>query len=248
MSNISNAVIVLRPEEGKQLIGEAIAQLPQVQQARDTGRLVITGGTTSRYVAKALLGEDPGAESFAVGWIHEGELGETPAHSRGAGPIFLDQGTMERGWPGPVLEKFTAGDVYIKGANAIDSEGNTGILMASPVGGTIGAALSIILARGAELIMPVSLQKLIPSIAAVGGKLGHGKVEHVMGTPVGYMPIMAGYATVVTEIEALKQLFDLDATVVAAGGNGDSVAALTLYIEGKAAEVSRCLDKIQDMR
>lgn len=248
MSDFSNAVIVLRPEEGKQLIGEAIAQLPQVQAAKDHGRLVITGGTTCRYVVQALLGEDPGSESFAVGWINNGELGETPAEGRGPGPFFVDEGTVARGWPGPVLEKFQAGDVYIKGANAIDADGNVGILMASPVGGTIGAALSIVLARGAELVMPVSLQKLIPSIAAVGGLLGHGKVEHFMGTPVGYMPIMGEFATVVTELEALDVLFNLDAVVVAAGGSGDSVGALSLYVEGAAENVGRCLQWIKALR
>ena len=248
MSQTSTAIVVLTSEEGKDLIGRAVARLPQVLKARSSGRLVITGGTTCRYVAKDMLGTDPGRESFAVGWIQGGELGETPADGRGPGPIFFDGADAQRGWPGPILEKFQAGDVYIKGANAIDPAGNTGILMASPVGGTIGAALAIVYARGAELIIPVSLQKLIPSIPAVGGKLGHGKVDRVMGTKVGYMPIMAEYSTVVTEITAMQHLYGLQATMIAAGGVDDAVGSVTLHVEGEATGIDRLFADIEALR
>ncbi|MDH5184884.1 MAG: hypothetical protein OEX12_13460 [Gammaproteobacteria bacterium] len=248
MSQTSTAIVVLTSEEGKDLIGRAVARLPQVVKAKASGHLVITGGTTCRYVAKDLMGEDPGRDSFAVGWISEGELGETPAEGRGPGPIFFDEGDAQRGWPGPILEKFQAGDVYIKGANAIDPAGNTGILMASPVGGTIGAALSIVYARGAELIIPISLQKLIPSIAAIGGKLGHGKVDRVMGTKVGYMPILAEYSTVITEVEAMQHLYGLKATMVASGGIDDCVGAVSLHVAGELAGIDKLFSDIEAMR
>lgn len=248
MTQTSTAIVVLTPEEGKDLIGRAVARLPQVVKAKTSGHLVITGGTTTRYVAKDLMGEDPGRDSFAVGWINEGLMGETPADGRGPGPIFFEDGVAQRGWPGPLLEKFQAGDVYIKGANAIDPAGNTGILMASPVGGTIGAALSILYARGAELIIPISLQKLIPSIPAIGGKLGHGKVDRVMGTPVGYMPILAEYSTVVTEIEALQQLYGLSATMIASGGVDDSIGAVSLHVEGDRSSIDQLFNDIELMR
>ncbi|MBD3610720.1 MAG: hypothetical protein HUJ30_09245 [Gammaproteobacteria bacterium] len=246
--SLSTAVVVLTPEEAKELIGRAVARLPQVVKAKESGRMVITGGTTCRYIAKDLLDEDPGRDSFAVGWIREGEMGETPAEGRGPGPIFFDEGDMQRGWPGPILEKFEAGDIYIKGGNAIDPEGNVGILMASPVGGTIGAALSILYARGAELVIPISLQKLIPSIPAIGGLLGHGKVDRVMGTPVGYMPIMAEYATIVTEIEAMEYLYDLEATMIASGGIDDCTGAISLHVDGPTDGIDQLFNDIQAMR
>lgn len=248
MTTTKTGVIVLRSEEAKELIGRAVAMLPQVQKARNSGRMVITGGTTCRYVAKSLTGEDPGRDTFAVGWIKDGEMGESPAEGRGPGPIFFDEGDMQRGWPGPILEKFQAGDVYIKGANAIDPHGNTAILMASPVGGTIGAALFILNARGGELIIPVSLQKLIPSIPAVGGKLGQGKVDRVMGTKVGYMPIMAEYATVVTEITALKSLYNLEATMIASGGVDDSQGAVSFHVAGEASAIDTLFNDIGAIR
>lgn len=248
MTDVATAVIVLRPEEGKTLIGEATARLPEVEKAMKSGRVVITAGTTCRYVARALFGEDPGFEAFAAGWIHDGKLGEAPLEGRGPGPFIVERGELSRGWPGPVLERFEAHDIYIKGGNAIDAEGNIGILMANAVGGTIGAALSIVLARGALLVIPISLQKMIPSVAAVGGKLGHGRVQQFMGLPVGYMPILAGYARVVTELEALRILFGLEATLVASGGVADSVGALSVYVEGPSEGVQACFARIAELR
>ncbi len=50
-----------------------------------------------------------------------------------------------------VTENLSAEDVFIKGANALDANGTAGILLAHPAGGTIGAALGAVMARGANL-------------------------------------------------------------------------------------------------
>ncbi len=248
MAQQEQALVVLRGEESKVFIGRAVARLPQVQAAARAGRMAIVGGTTTRYVVQALLGEDPGLESFAVGWIHEGVLGETPSAGRGPGAYLFDAGQISRGWPGPLLERFRQGDVYIKGANAVDPQGNAGILLGSPQAGTIGAALPILMARGARLIIPVSLQKLIPSIGAVGGLMGQGGINRVMGTVVGYMPIMAGFAQVITEVEAMRLLYNLEATPVAKGGSGDSADAVTLHLSGGETEVVQAWQDILALR
>ncbi len=174
-SETATAVVVIQQETGRRLIGKAVSQLPRVKSAAASRRMAIVGGSTTRHVVKSLTGEDPGRDEFAVGWIKNFLLGETPADGRGPGAFLFNKGEISRGWPGDLLNEFAANDIYIKGANALDSDGNIGILMASPVGGTIGAATSIVMSRGAELIIPISLQKLIPSIPDIGGLLGQGR-------------------------------------------------------------------------
>lgn len=245
-SKNTTAVVVIRQEAGRMLIGEAVSQLPQVKSAATSRRMAIVGGSTTRHVVKSLTGKDPGRDEFAVGWIKNCLLGETPAEGRGPGAFLFNKGEISRGWPGELLSEFEAGDIYIKGANALDPDGNTGILMASPVGGTIGAAISIVMARGAELIIPVSLQKLIPSIPDVGGLLGQGRVDRFMGSPVGYMPIMKGYATVISEIEAMKILFDIEAVPVAAGGLDDCAGSVSLHLTGTTKNMERAWSMIND--
>ena len=239
MKQNKTALIVVTAEVGRRLIGRAVARLACVQQRTKVGRMVIVGGGTTRFVAQELVGYDPGRDSFAIGCIKDARLGETPKEGRGEGAFLFDHGQVSRGWPGTLLESFQAGDIYIKGANAIDIYGNVGILMGSPTGGTIGAALSIVMARGCTLIIPVSLEKLIPSVSAALPLLGQGKVDKVMGVPVGMMPIMAGTATVVTEIEAIQILSGVVATPVAAGGMEDCQGAMTLHLQGDHAGVEQ---------
>ena len=240
--------MVVRPEEGLRLIGLAVARMPVVQARTRSGRMAIVGGSTTRHVVWSLTGEDPGQDEFAIGWIRDGALGETPRAGRGPGPVLFEEGVMRRGWPGPLLERFDGEDVYVKGANALDPQGNVAVLMGSPTGGSIGAAMALLQARGGTLIVPVSLQKLVPSIPAVCGLLGHDRVDRVMGIKVGYMPLMAGSATVITEISAFRMLTGVHATLVAAGGVDDCVGASVLHLEGGAEEVERAWHLLQRLR
>ncbi|MBF0383876.1 MAG: hypothetical protein HQL69_22905 [Magnetococcales bacterium] len=246
MKEEMTALIVLTPEMGRGLIAMAVAKMDRVQKRTKEGRMVIVGGGTTRYVAQQLTGEDPGRDAFAVGCIKDASLGETDKKGRGAGPFLFDNGIVSRGWPGELLESFQAGDIYIKGANAIDVDGNVGILMGSPTGGTIGAAMTLLLARGGELIIPVSLEKLIPSVAAAIPLLGQGKVDRVMGGPVGMMPIMASAATVVTEVTAIKLLADVQATPVAAGGMDDCQGSITIHLQGSRSGVEFIWDLVNN--
>ena len=245
---MATALVVVRPEEGRRLIGRAVAQLPQVQARTRSGHMVIVGGSTSRYVAQSLLGEDPGGAAFSVGWIREGVLGETPRSGRGPGPVLFEEGVVTRGWPGHLMEQFGPGDVYVKGANALDPQGHAAVLMGSPTGGSIGVAITILSARGGVLILPVSLQKLIPSVPAVCGLLGQGCVDRVMGLDVGYMPIMAGTATLVTEVSAFQLLTGVRATLVAAGGVDDCEGALVFHLKGRTKEVEDAWNLLAELR
>lgn len=245
---MATALVIVRHEEGLRLIGRAVAQLPQVQARTQSGLMVIVGGSTTRHVVRSLTGDDPGRDAFAVGWVREGMLGETPKSKRGPGPVLFEDGVMTRGWPGPLLERFGNGDVYIKGANAIDPHGNAAVLMGSPTGGSIGAAMTVLQVRGGELIIPVSLQKNIPSIPAACGLLGHERIDRVMGSKVGYMPIMAGSATIVTEISALRLLTGVQATLVAAGGVDDCVGALVLHLAGSAEAIDSTWNLLTELR
>ena len=74
------------------------------------------------------------------------------------GELILPQLTMEE-----TLKNFDSESIFIKGANAVDPEGNAGIFVAHPSGGTMGYAYSILTARGCRIITPVGLEKLIPS-------------------------------------------------------------------------------------
>jgi hypothetical protein len=108
------------------------------------------------------------------------------------------------------IKSFGPGDVFIKGANALDPDGNVGILMGDPQGGSIGQTLGILKARGIPIIVPVGLEKLILSCPAAGKNLGIFQTGPRLGLAVGYM-VVSG-AKVITEIESIRMLFDLPCT------------------------------------
>jgi hypothetical protein len=129
------------------------------------------------------------------------------------------------------LKSFAGTDVFLKGANAVDAEGNVGVLAANPQGGTVGASWAIVRARGGHLICPVGLEKLIPSVQKACEESGQERFQLSMGYKVSLMPL-AG-AKVVTEIQALKILYDLEATHIASGGILGSEGAVVLSVKGE---------------
>ena len=206
------AVVVLTPSESKRLLARAIVSLPEVQWARERGRVIIARGSTTAFVAEEMLGVSVSKGAYCAGLIARGELRVNPEQVM-LRPFVLVDGHVGVESYTEALSNFAADDVLIKSANAVDPQGNAGVLVASDVGGTIGAALPIVVPRGAHLIMPVGLEKLVPSVTEASHKLGIGRCKFATGWRVGLMPVVN--ALVVTEVQALGILASVRATHVA---------------------------------
>ncbi|MFX1518815.1 MAG: hypothetical protein ACFFCD_02675, partial [Promethearchaeota archaeon] len=146
-------------------------------------------------------------------------------------------------------------DVVIKGANALYSTFENGeytwypvIMIANLVGGTAGAFLGPVRARGVNLIMPVGLEKLIPlpitQLAALD--LGIKKIDYPLGLHFGTFPVVG--AKVITEIEAGKELFELPMFPVGAGGVNGAEGAITLLTEGTEEKIKDALKLIKSIK
>ncbi len=168
-----------------------------------------------------------------------------PAGNRGR-PVTLHKGKVIEVDPGTVIDKLGPGDMVLKGANALDPSGNVGVTMASPLGGTMAQFYLAAKAQGVQTIYPVGLEKLIPSVelaAQYGGRL---RLTRTIGAPVGMACVADG--NVVTEIEAIEQLFDVTAIPFAAGGYGGSEGMVTFVIEGDEEDVNSCRDFIEGIK
>jgi hypothetical protein len=122
----------------------------------------------------------------------------------------------------------------------VDAEGHVGVLMANEKGGTIAMALGPVIARGCHLIMPVGLEKLVPSVIEASRKGGILRLKYAMGLKVGLMPVVN--ATVVTEIQALHVLAGVEATHAASGGIGGCEGAVVLVVEGTDEAVQKAFE------
>ncbi len=236
----SSGIMAFTPAESKRLIARAVVAMPEVKAALDRGRVIVTGGTTDAYVAEEILGKLVPREYYIKGNIAQGMLCTTHRSDDWIKPyVFVDGSPVDRD-PSEVLKEFDARDVFIKGANAVDPQGHAGILLGSAVGGTIGGALGILAARGSHLIVPVGLEKLIPSVIDASRKCGIKRLRYPEGGTVGFMPLVS--ATVVTEVEALRTLCGVQATQVASGGIGGSEGTVVLVVEGADERVQAAFD------
>jgi hypothetical protein len=227
-------MITLTVGEGKRLIAKAIMRMPEVVQARQSGRIFLKGGTTVSAIAEELTGE-PMRISGRI----------TPNGLKGA-KVLCDAPhyilVEHTGWRGLQAEELLdvvlslgSGDVFIAGANIIDAYGGAALMASTPLGGNGGRILSPIMAEGITTIVTAGLEKLIPgTVEQAVRAAGRKGVELSMGAPVGLMPF---FGKVVTEIDAVKLLAPVECQVVGRGGIGGAEGSVTVAVSGEAGDV-----------
>ncbi|MBN2568406.1 MAG: hypothetical protein JXB42_03130 [Deltaproteobacteria bacterium] len=239
------ALFTLTPSESKRLIAKAVTSMPEVIKAKKEGYLIVARGSTSAYIAEELIGETLEKEKYVAGQIIRGVLCALHAGIRSQ-PIAFHKGAVLTVDPGTLIDKLGPHDIVIKGGNAVDYQGKVGVLMASPVGGTMGQFYMAMKAQGIRTIYAIGLEKLIPSVekaAKAGGRL---KLERTIGAHVGLACVADGEAF--TEINALCSLFSVGAVHYASGGFGGAEGSVTIIVEGEPGEVNKCLDFIETIK
>jgi len=241
---IVSGAFVLTPAAGKKLIGMAIASLPEVKHAFEKGRLAIANGTTTGYIIEALTGRPVQKFDYCVGVIAKGMFAENPESDH---TIMVWEKGEEIKLPFSEFltefKKYERDDVFIKGANAVDPYGYAGGLQTNPVGGSWAQAIGIITARGLHCIVPVGLEKMIPSVIEASKKMGQLRLNYSIGNPPGLIPLTS--FTVVTEIQALETLSGVKAIAVAGGGIGGCEGSRAFVVEGTEEEVKKAFSFVK---
>ncbi|MGF3498054.1 MAG: hypothetical protein ACQXXL_00260 [Candidatus Methanosuratincola sp.] len=224
-------LVTLTPPEAKRLIGRGVSSLPQVKRALTGGTVVIAPGTTNAYVYEEITGERMDRGRFAIGIVTRRGTCVSKASAR-MPEIVLSRGDKTGLRIKDVLDALGPGDVFIKGANAVDPWGNAGVYLGSPTGGTIGMSIGTLLARGVQVVVPVSLEKLVPfPISEIIPEMGNRRFSAAMQMPVGMMQIPG---KVVTEMEATRILFGCRCIPVGGGGVNGAEGGRCYVLEGDA--------------
>ncbi len=242
------AAFAFTPSESKRLIGRAVAAMPMVRTALADDLVVIAHGSTNVFVAEEIVGTLPRPRgTFLSGQIFNGVMCQTEPSEKGP-MLVLDRGKLVPPKPtmGEVLDAGGPGAIVIKGANAVDPDGHAGVFCAHPGCGTIGFAYGYVSGRGVKLIVPVGLEKLVPSVPQAARQLGHDNLYYHTGFKIGMLPLVN--ATVVTEITALKLLFGLDAVHVGGGGVSGSEGTVVLVATGEKAALDRAIAAIDTIK
>ncbi len=245
---IVQAQKVLTVSEGKRLIAKAIVQMPIMREALKNGMVIVAKGTTTTYVAQEILNADISHGSFLIGRVYPEKGGKRLKPTQGIDEVILINGKRQNGLSlDEAVKKLKAGDVVIKGANALNYEKKlaAGLIgVPSPGSGTSGKIIPAIIGTKAHLIVPVGLEKEIGSNIVEVVKAMQAPTT-TLGNDLS-MILFTG--NIVTEIEALQTLAGVSVLHVASGGIGGAEGSIRLLLRGSERQVKQALEIIEEIQ
>ncbi|MEM2103905.1 MAG: hypothetical protein QW717_03335 [Candidatus Bathyarchaeia archaeon] len=251
------AQFTLTVTEAKKLIAKAVTRLEIVKNALTSGIIVIHPSTTTSFIIEELYGKFPTA-GFVCGVITpkgtctSKEMAEMLAEKCVKGPgdfppwVIMHGKLHENIRLMDALEKMSSNDVYIKTGNALDVNGNVGVLVGAPEGGPLGLALSACKAKGIKVVIPIGLEKMIPiSVEEASAEAYARKLDYSMGMSVGLLPMRG---LVVTELDAVKVLTGASAVPIGAGGLMGAEGATTMIVKGEKWQVEKAIKIVESLK
>ena len=207
--------------------------------------MLLAGGTTNAFIAQELLGDksiEPGL--CTVGNSTDGMLCVTEPSSRKSFPNVFYKGQPVDKKIDEALQDYHADTVIIKGANAFDQDGHVGIITSGFNGGTVPNFLGYMTSKGLKWICPVGYEKMVPSVPAASRALGGANhIDISMGADPGLYCLSS--ADIITEVEAIKMMFNCEAKVVCAGGIGGNEGAHYWAVDGDEADIKALVDYLE---
>lgn len=228
---------MLTVSAGKRLIAKGIAQNTIIREAIHNHKLVVIAGTTNGAIM----------EELCPGFVKKGFFrGVTSAPGRapkGNDPI-LDCVVTKNGVDlsrdiFSIVPELVPGDVILKGANAVYlPTRSAGVLIASPICGTVGASTNAVIGQRVRMILPVGVEKRVEEPIDV---LARGmNAEDCSGPRLFPAPGMA-----YTEIDAFRELCGVHARIAAAGGVAGAEGATYFLCEGTQEQIEHCAACVQ---
>jgi hypothetical protein len=260
------AQIILTPTESKKLIAKSLAKMDIVKKAAQDGMVVVHPSSSTYFLVEELTGSRPETNYWVCGVVAPRgnciEMGiligdYLPKHkSTDPGDFrtwwMIKNGKLTLGAKvTDLLKQVKPTDVFIKGVNALDPQGNVGILIGDPLdGGAMGRIISFWRNKPFHLLFPVGLEKLIPtSISEAAKEAKLINYDYAMGLATGLLPCPNGEnINVVTEIEAIKILSGATAVPIAAGGLGGAEGSITLILKGNEEQVKKAIELVEQSK
>ena len=233
----------LSVQAGKKLIVKGLMSLDEIRKAMMENTVVIISGTTNAELAIAMLEQLGDTEGFDPRGFMRGV--SLPAGVKRNVEFTADVIIKEGKWIKgatifDVVEDLKPGDIIFKGANAVHlPTREAAVLCGSPVLGTLGASLIPVIGKGVRMINPVGLEKRVelPILDLVRLCNQEGKGPRLCAAP----------GEVYTEIEALWDLYGVDAEILAAGGVGGGEGGIWFAAEGSEEQLAALAEGIREI-
>lgn len=226
---------IVTPAAGKRLIGMGIVKHHEVQRVLKKGTLVIVAGTTNGYVAEEIV-KAIGGEAFSRAGFCRGATiapGAKKEKVEFSGDLVVTDGKVRTGREiFDVVDELKAGDVIIKGANAVNlSARQAAVLVGHPMCGTAGAAIPAVVGRRVKMIVPVGVEKRVEDdLSLLAEELNAADADGPRLLP---LP-----GEVFTELDAVRLLTGARATIAAAGGTNGAEGCVWLAVSGTGDQLA----------
>jgi hypothetical protein len=253
------AQVVLTPTESKRLLAKAVLNLPEVQRGLKEGIVILHPSSTTIFMLEQLGHPMTDERIWICGHISpkglcmarpiiDTVLGDR-AYTAAKYPfdLIIKKGKLlpfKQPTLGPALEEMDSNDIYVKSVNAIDPEGNAGVLLAEKRGGSLGLVLTSQKTKNFKMVIPVGVEKRIP--IPIGDAISAAaKLDKAQGIPCAIWRLRG---EVITEVEAFRGLFDVRATPVSGGGVCGAEGAFTWVLQGEEANVLNAFNFCTEIR
>lgn len=241
------AFVVLNSAQSRRLVAKAAVACPIVRQAFQNGMIIIARGITNAFVSEEFFNiMIENKTNQTAGFIGNGATNSTATPPPCTWHVIENGKVLKDADSNVEVTRFKKGDVVIKGANAIDHTGLTGTYASSLKTGTMGAMWPYVTTRGAEFIIPVSLEKLVPCVQTASQNTGVYHFDYSMGLPAKI--VILPDAKAITEIEAMAILFNVRAYHVGSGGIAGSEGSVHLTITGDQDKVEAAFELVKSLR
>jgi hypothetical protein len=257
-ANIVQSGAILTVAESKRLIAKAVAQMPIVRNALTNGMVIIIKGTTNAYVAEEITGQKVDHAAFVTGRIEPEKGTQKLSPAKPVNHMILEKGKIVDISLADAMKKLKAGDVVMKGANALDYRNRmAAINILDPAGCTTGSIMPFIIARKAHLVIPVGLEKLVAGdlvdttlkmrepVESLDIPAGSGS-SPFSGSTIPSMWLVTG--EIVTELEAIKILTGATAFQSSAGAVSGAEGGVWIVFRGTREQVSNALKLVQSIQ
>ena len=222
--------ILMTVAMGKRLIARGLMKDPAVRETMTNGRLLIVAGTTNACVAQEALLALGSEAKFDPQTFRRGITAAPNAKVTGGQTSFdllIDHGEvrMDR-TVFDVAEELGAGDMILKGANALYLPGaEAGILIGNPRGGTVIPTIAAAIGRRVQILVPIGLEKRVEKPILELTRIANGSESE--GARLCPLP-----GRVYTELDAIRTLTGAHAELLAAGGVFGAEGAVYLAVTG----------------
>lgn len=243
----ATAFVVLNPAQSRRLVAKGAIASPMFQQAYANGMVIIARGITNAYVCEELFDiEIENKTNQTAGFIGSGATNSTSTPPPCSWHVIEKGKVLKDADSNAEVARFAKDDVVVKGANAIDHNGLTGTYASSLKTGTMGAMWPFVTSRGAEFIIPVSLEKMVPCVMTASQNTGVYHFDYTTGLPAKIVPLPDAKA--ITEIEAMAILFGVRAFHVGSGGVAGSEGSVHLTLQGDQEKVEAAFEMVTSLK